>query len=432
MRSSYRRYLIAAVSGMYLLIMYLLYHVYIRADMATFYAAASEYKVHRTPYHALYSSFAPIKSILSVNLTPPIFLEVIRPLALLSYESASVVWLLLSLALGVKAMMLTTSIIFNNAQKKQYQASVVLIYLVCFATLQNFCIGQLGNVLFFFIVAGYSCYLKNKDYAAGILWGLIIAIKLFPGLLVFYSFRNKRYRLLLTIIVTFCVAWSIPLLTHGIDIYKEYFWLIGKVTWYGDNWNASINGFLYRLIDVKFLDSSVLYLRLAYFCIFTSGLVLFLRTLYRDKKPAFQHYNFCLTIVAMMLLSPLGWLYYFCVLSFPLLALYHYLFIENQPNCKSVAAWCGSFFLINFPQAYHVVSGTVALKTLLGFNSFYFYGLVSLLVLLIKANKLIEMDERYWVAKTSLLRVVFIILAFGGSLILYQLFGVVVLQLLTH
>ncbi len=109
----------------------------------------------------------------------------------------------------------------------------------------------------------------------------------------------------------------IPWLVFGSTIYKQYFSMLTCVLWYGDSWNASLYGFLFRLfIDVHDKTQSLIAIKTVYIFLFFSLLFWYLKKS-TGKSTALNHQPFCLTLIMMLLMSPFGWLYYFPLLILP-------------------------------------------------------------------------------------------------------------------
>jgi hypothetical protein len=257
------------------------------------------------------------------------------------------------------------------------------------STLINIQIGQLGGVLLFFTMAGYYFFLKNRDYYAGFCWGFIIAIKLFPGLLVFFALVQKRYKVFFASCL-FCFLFClIPLWSKGISIYTLYLKLLSLVFWYDSNWNASLYGYLFRLL-IPMAD--IFYVR--YFCnaIFLLSLLWYLKEMIVLKRYS-THISFCFTLLMMLMLNPMGWIYYFSLLLMPLTYIC-YLLNTGPASIKQNTLWVISLFLINIPM--YIVQGRDLNSFLyrVSIYSIYFYGLLIITYLFLALVKNKEQKNR--------------------------------------
>ena len=368
---------------LYGVVFYLLWSLQVRHDFPSFYTAANAYLKGLNPYEVLRAEFLPIPGKIPANLNPPFFLELIQPLTWIDYPHALVIWSMLLFCSGVTGAFLVFKIVFPQDYLKKNWPGLLLAYLALYSTIMDTVIVQMGAVLFLFVMSGYYFYIRGRDNLAGIFWGIIIAIKLFPALLFFLAFSQKRYKVVFVMLATFAVAWAIPLLSHGMSIYSIYFKMMPRILWFGDSWNASFNGFLYRIfVDVSDKTQSLLQIQTVYITLFTLTLLWYLRTIYSAKTRASNHGTFCLTLAMMLFMSPLGWMYYFSLLIMPLIITWQNLDATKPAFYKDSALWICCLFLINFPLSYIRVQEMSNIFFEAGICSLHFYGLLILIYIL--------------------------------------------------
>lgn len=363
----------------YLLIFYFDFTNKYRPDFTAFYSASLALIAGANPYLSLLANYLPKPVMIGANLNPPIVLLIFSPVAHLGYYTSLAIWSFISIILSLIGAGISFKLTFSSAFLKKYQPLLYLIYLSLFATLMNTAVAQLGSVLLFFLMLGYYFYLKDRDILAGLTWGFIIAAKLFPGLLFFFALKQRRYKLVFIMAGSFFIAWLIPLIIYGSRIYTQYFSMMHYVLWYGDSWNGSVYGFIFRLfIDAKDSTQSLWSIQLLYICLFSLLLFWYLLQLKKSNNHKTNHQPFCLSLVMMLILSPFGWLYYFPMLCFPLTL--SWLNINNNKTLtnKIRIYWLFSLFLINFPMDYlHAHKMPYFIDRFL-FYSFYFFGLLLL------------------------------------------------------
>lgn len=223
---------------------------------------------------------------------------------------------------------------------------------------------------------GYHFYLTNRCYLAGISWGIIIALKLFPALLLFYVLKQGRTRVFLTMLATFLLACLIPILFYGPTLYVQYHSMITRVLWFGDSWNASVYGFLFRLlIDTHYTSHNLIPIELLYSGLFLILLILYLKTLGPStvyKTHQVNHQPFCLTLVMMLLLSPFGWLYYFSLLMFPLVLTFSTVFEKKTRHQYSLYYGPHAFFSLIFLKLMSLIKKCNILSSALLYIHFAF------------------------------------------------------------
>ncbi|MCC5013571.1 MULTISPECIES: glycosyltransferase family 87 protein [unclassified Legionella] len=360
----------------YSVLFYFVFTYQYKLDFSSFYSAFQLFDTGDNPYQSLYTTYLLTIKKLSANLNPPIVLWVLTPLLRLNYDLALIIWSGLSLLLGLIGAHFSFKLAFPADFIKKNWLSLYLIYLSLFATVMDTAIAQFGSILFFFIMTGYYCYLNNREYSAGLLWGIIIAMKFFPALLFFFVLKQGRYKVFMVMCVTLLVLCLIPWVVLGTTIYKQYFSMMTRVLWYGDSWNASLYGFLFRLfIDVHDKTQSLIAIKTAYIFLFFSLLFWYLKKS-TGKSTVQNHQPFCLTLVMMLLMSPFGWLYYFPLLILPFACLWITAIDKKTNTAQLLFMWLISLFLLNFPIDYVRTTDMPTFLGKLGFYSFYFYGLL--------------------------------------------------------
>lgn len=372
------------LAGIYGLLIYFIFQLEYALDFPSFYSAAKALVSNHDPYQILFADYFPIVKKLSPNLNPPITLLFFTPLTYFNYFHALFLWLSISLTLGFIGLNITVKLTFSPDFIRKNKVSFYLFYLAFFPTLMNIMMGQLGTLILFFIMLGYYFYTKKNDYFAGILWGIIISMKIFPAFLFLYILTQKRYKNALIISLTFSILWFFPYLIYGKIIYQEYFSALTHALWYGDSWNGSIYGFIFRLFtNFKYEISKPLWIQGFYIVFLITASIWYLK---QSKKTStsiaenINHQPFCLALVMMLILSPLGWLYYFPLLIFPLLLSWVTVFKPNHFKYQSL--WLLAFFFLNFPMDYLPSRQMFGPLNKIGFNSFYFYGLLILAYLI--------------------------------------------------
>ena len=150
-----------------------------------------------------------------------------------------------------------------------------------------------------------------------------MSLKIFVGLFLLFFLVRRRWRLLFWFIGTFTLLSLLPLWFFGIDAYKNYITILSSVTWYAASWNASFLGFFTRIFggseNIPLFNLPAVAQTLARIC---SGLfILWLAWLAwpRAQESSTDRFDlgFSLTITGMLLISPLGWMYYFPALLIP-------------------------------------------------------------------------------------------------------------------
>lgn len=364
-------------------------------DFYSYYASAAEFLYGKDPYHIFFiNNVGRAHNLWMVsNPNPPVTLLLFSVLTHFYYTKAFVIWAIFSGALGLLGVYKTFLCFYPQSVTKKSIWTISLIYLATFPVIMNTAIGQWGGVLLFLLANGYDLFLQKKEMQAGFWWGLLIAIKLFPGLLLIYAVLKKRYRLFFWLL-GFSVLWTLlPLLITSAEVYRQYLLDIkANISWYGFNWNASILGFLfrlfvgverYKLFDVgsghvanmiRFQDiNQVFWIKSIFFCMFFMALTWFI-LFFKRISGNLKHKDFAFLVVFMLLLSPFGWTYYFPILLIPLVAVLP----DTKSNFDNFILFFICLFLLYFPMP---ATHNIHMKSLLAKISVYSFGFYGLLLL---------------------------------------------------
>ncbi len=399
------------ISLTYILQFYLVLTHKQRLDFSSFYSSTKAWEMSKNPYQVLTTSYLPTVEKLPVNLNPPFFLWLTKPFSHLSYYKALTLWYILSFIAGLVGAGLVFKLTFSAAFYHEYKLYLYLTYLSLFSTLANAAIVQVGAFLLFFIMLGFYFYKKGNDLCAGFFWGLITALKLFPALLFFYMVLQKRYKLALTFSIIALILSLIPWFNYGSTIYREYFSMLPRVLWHGDNWNASFYGYIFRLfMHIPLSLSRLSAIRIIYVLLFTGTLLWYLKKTRHAPSP---EYAFALTLICMLLMSPLGWIYYFSLLLFPFCLGLQGITQDSSPLKNSQLWGLLSLFLLNFPIGYKCSAEMPSYIDKLTIFSFHFYGLLILSYLFAYKTKLPNKSFQLSQLATFFIPTFYIILAFG-------------------
>lgn len=324
------------------------------------------------------------------NLNPPFFTLISFPLAYLSYAHALLLWTLLSVIAGALGILLLQ----QKLDAKAFSLGCALLILIglfsYYPSFVNLQFGQLSLLLLPLLVCGWRAARQKKTIRAAIFLALASSLKPFIGLFLFYFLMRKEWRGLYAFLLTLFSCSLIAALFFGFDSYVAYYHTCQQIQWAASNWNVSIYGFLLRLIggnesNIALLPVpgliNFLYPLLA--GILLVAVIQFLRPTFNISIKQKVDLDFSVIITAMLLLSPLGWMYYFPLLSIPLLILWQWAKTGIYPiTLPIVILIC--IFLSNIPislMGSHQILAHNLLQVFLG-SLLYFLVLVGLTSLL--------------------------------------------------
>ena len=203
-------------------------------------------------------------------------------------------------------------------------AGLWMLLLAYFPTWVDVRLGQWGLICLALASLVWRKTIQGDDRAAGAVLGVLCGIKIFAGFLVVYFVFCRRWRVVSWFMGTFTLTLLLPLAFWGSAPYLDYLRLLPDVTWWAASWNASMRGVLSRVFGgsevVPWIDAPLLGRAIELF-----GSAVLVGSTYRiarRAKPGGGEMAFSLgfgfALVAMLLVSPLGWIYYFPVLLLPM------------------------------------------------------------------------------------------------------------------
>lgn len=254
------------------------------------------------------------------NLNPPVFTVLLLPLGLLSLGTAFVLWTAAAFLCGAGAVLRVTR---DDPGSTRFRHALLLFawYPVVLAVT----VGQTTLFLLLGLVLAGSWWDRGRVRRAAVTLGVLASLKLFFGLFAVLLLAARRYRALGWMALAFVASWTLGLLAFGVGAYARYAEILGAVDWHGIGGNVSLAGTADRLSDAAGSTGGVVIL-LAGAGVVLFGLLRVARSWRRSKPTAPEpggaevdrdgsqgqpHRSaFAYTAAAMLLLSPLGWIYY--------------------------------------------------------------------------------------------------------------------------
>lgn len=260
---------------------------------------------------------------LAPNLNPPIFMAVMLPLSSLSYSHAWWIWAGISaICVAWGAWLLCGQLIGHGQQRLGWTAITSAALFTYFPTIANFSMGQLGAALLPLLILCWQNLNGHRQWRAGIWLGIAIGIKPFLGVLLVSTVALKLWRTFSSCIVTIATLTLVGGILFGNQAYQDYMQVAQNVGWTASNWNGSWTGIVDRALSGQAHSNWPATKPLAHFlasacALLTLGLVLIFQNLLA-RRESIQGIDslFCLGIPTALLISPLGWVYYFPALMF--------------------------------------------------------------------------------------------------------------------
>lgn len=251
------------------------------------------------------------------NLNPPFFTLLLLPLHVFNYAKAYQYWNIFSAACFV----LGVHVALRPFPQWHKNSLVILaLFLLYLPTSAVFAYGQVTGLLLLFLASAWVLARSQHDVSAGVFIGLACAVKLFCGLFLIYFLCLKRYRVVVVALVIITGTVLAGLMVFGWPAYMAYHSTLDSIGWYAASWNISFRGFFTRLFsgaekNIPIVSAPFLVNGLTGIC--TLALMGYLIYTWRKWGEARFDLGYALVMVAMLLLSPLGWVYYFPLLLIP-------------------------------------------------------------------------------------------------------------------
>lgn len=261
---------------------------------------------------------------LGPNLNPPVFMLFMQPLARLPYKQAWWLWAGLSIVCLAWTAWSVNS--FTSPNSRIHFLLWLAAMLAFSPGMANFELGQLGWLLALMLTRSWLALRQGHTSAAGLWLGAAIALKPFLLPFVVGLWLIKEPRALRTTLTTTTGLTALGVMAFGPQASLDYLAMGQHVSWTATNWNGSWTGFFDRAFiglpqsswpANQFLSRTLA----AAFSLITLGIVLWI--LLRQQSSADEASDsadalFATMTPAVLLISPLGWLYYFptLILSF--------------------------------------------------------------------------------------------------------------------
>lgn len=279
-----------------------------------------------TPKQDQQKTVLPARTKLAAMLDPPFFVLLILPLGYLTYGVSLWLWSLFSIGCGVLSIILLTKL-FND-RSKLLTFGLLIAFFSYLPTFNVMFFGQVTLLLMPLTIGAWLAAHRKYFGLLGLLLGIAAAIKIFFGLFLFYFLMRREWRALFAFILTFLICTALPILPFGFQSYLNYYSILHSINWYSSSWNASILGVLSRLFGGE--PNAPLFalphiVQPLYWLLSGIMLIALLKFLQPAKtiEPAIKlDLDFAVITVAMLLLSPFGWFYYFSLLTVPIIVLF--------------------------------------------------------------------------------------------------------------
>jgi hypothetical protein len=342
------------------------------------------------------------------NAHPPSSILLALPVTPLSYPDATLVWNVVSLvAFGITLWMIAHALLV--APPRWFVFPTIALLLLCNPLRQQVNQGQLNLLLLFLLTSGWVAERRGSERLAGLLFGTAAAIKLFPGFFLLYYMLRQRWTIVAYGIGTFVVVTAATVLVLGSETYVAYFRdVLPQVSTYRNGWiNLSLAGFWTKWFEAGALSpmplpplprllaplwSAPLLAKAGLVVSALAVLGVWARAVMRSRTTREIDLAFGLTLVTMVLLSPLSWDHYLLLLTLPVCQLW--IGVSNWRRARMVllvllvCIWLNpiTFWNLLIPPSYDSGSFAEKLRTLTAV-SLQFFALAGIFALAVQLHR---------------------------------------------
>ena len=255
------------------------------------------------------------------NLNPPVFVALSFPLGLLSPGTAWWCWWTATLLFTLLAGRIAAGALDDRGNPERTLGLWTGVALLGFFPLvSGLELGQLTPFLLVPTLLGWRSARAGHWGRSGAWLGLVAAIKPFFLLFIIGFLALRVPRALLALLLVFFGVTATGFMFAGLGVHLDYFRVLSAVTWTTSNWNASLEGFVTRIlgggegiplhdaVQVGRLTTGLSRLLLV------AGVACVAAVHCRERPERSADATFAITLPAMLLASPLGWMYYFPLL----------------------------------------------------------------------------------------------------------------------
>jgi hypothetical protein len=349
----------------------------VRSDFGKLHASARAFLAGRDMYDLGPATLSPVRGMTGevlhyiqfLNLNPPHFHLILLPLAPLSARWALAVWgmaSLVCLALSLRLIARESGIALTPWRRR-----LAALAFLSFAGLGAVAVtGQVSFILLLPVTLAWVRARRGKWAEAGIYLGLAMSVKPFLAIFLPYLVLRRRFVALGTAVGAAAGAFLVGLGVFGWDAHRSWIAGLSAVSWEWVAMNASVLGFLTRVLApsayyVPALEAPGL---IAPVWLLLSGAigVVTLAVAAADSGDRAVDRAFSLLLLAALLVSPLGWTYYWWLAVGPMVAVVATWWRrdahgERSPG-SSAGRWRRALLLVAVPGLIWPLPATIAFQ----------------------------------------------------------------------
>ena len=268
---------------------------------------------------------------------PPFNAVLFLPLSFFNYKTAFVILDIVSIIL---LLLINRLVVKGIELNKEWFLNITCFSLYWYPVFYCLGTGQSSMIIATCIIGGWFCLRLKKEYIAGFLFAIATLMKLFPGLVLLYLLMSKNWRAFFAMVFFIVLGLFGTTLVVGLDDMRTYSnIIIGRFLneMSGFVLNHSLNGVITRLFGGSGWAEPLIQLpRIKSLLVILLNSAILIYTILKMRVMAIKKelvdYGFGLTLVTMLLLSPITWGHIFPALILPLSILLRDYIREPSPR----------------------------------------------------------------------------------------------------
>jgi len=209
----------------------------------------------------------------------------------------------------------------------QFLLPGLLLLLLSWPGLYNLNMGQVSFLLLPLLVGAFYANCREYKIITPVILGFIASLKLFFLLFLFYFLLQKKWKALLIFVCTFVFCFSAPLFMYSLNDYRDFFVLLNDKAFIfplmGLPFNASTSSLIFYISTYLSLPAPAISIILMSVDVLLLILAIIYARKYLITLPRLkEEFIFAFIVIVSLLLSPLGWIYYFVFLLVPTLLVF--------------------------------------------------------------------------------------------------------------
>jgi len=258
------------------------------------------------------------------NFHPPFNALLYLPLSFFSYNTA---FILLSVISIVFLFLINQFIVSGLKLSSEWFLNLMCFTLLWYPVFYCLGSGQSSIIITFCLITGWFSLRHSREYVSGLFFAIATLMKLFPGLILLYLLIMKNWRALIAMVSFIVIGLSLTAFIVGLDDVRTYAIIMVARDideWRGFVLNHSVTGIITRVFGDRtvWTEPLIQLPQISLLLIIFLNLSILIYTIFKIRvmavKKELVDYGFGLTIVAMLLLSPITWEHIFPVLILPI------------------------------------------------------------------------------------------------------------------